>query len=312
MEQTTAKTLAQIAEALTSLQSSLSEITGTDETSTNADDTPEQSPIEPEDIEETLPSLQTIISEREEYIYGDHHTPLATVFHTSLEQYYYSNSYYLPYGSNLMGEFFTSKAKCERAKKNLIEDVYHCAEQRLTSSSSTCIAGDAARAYSKKLENVFLPVIDHLEKYCQDTNHVSAFEKLREYITKSEQPLLSLFENELYENREYYSFYDINHFFEKAPIEKHDHRFEDNLFWRLMETIISEDSIEYTVNDISVPLIELQEDLDNRSTTFFGKAQRLFMSYMSDIEQLLDGIGQGLPELLENESVADYIHRICA
>lgn len=91
------------------------------------------------------------------YHYEDHHTPLACAFHSRLEAFKYTDYYSLPFDSRIGSEFYNSKSACEKARKQCIETAYYTAKQHFTPSSALCIADDAVKFYSKRVESVFLP-----------------------------------------------------------------------------------------------------------------------------------------------------------
>ena len=104
--------------------------------------------------------------------------------------------------------------------------------------------------------------------------------------------------------------YDINYFIEKVPIEKHDFRVNEDVVFKLLETLLA-DNVQYTITDIYTSICEMEHDLNNHASTFFSTAYSEYTHYVSEIEHLLDGIGQGFPPLQDGERANDYIHRIC-
>ena len=91
------------------------------------------------------------------YHYEDYHTPLACAFHSRLEAFKYTDYYSLPFDSRIGSEFYNSKSACEKARKQCIETAYYTTKQHFTPSSALCIADDAVKFYSKRVESVFLP-----------------------------------------------------------------------------------------------------------------------------------------------------------
>lgn len=254
-----------------------------------------------------IPETQT--EETYTYIYEDHHTPLTCAFHSRLEAFKYTDYYSLPFDSRIASEFYNSKSACEKARKQCIETAHYTAKQHFTPSSALCIVDSTVKFYSKRVESTFLPIIDHMEKLCKSTAQPTAFTKLKDLVTGCKSELTKKFENELLKNASYYAFYDVNYFIEKVPIEKHDFRVSEDVVFKLLETLIA-DNVQYTITDIYTSISEIEHDLNSHANTFFSAAYREYKSYISEIEQLLDGIGHGFPPLQEDENVSDYIHRI--
>ena len=259
-------------------------------------------------MEETK-NTEIQVEETYSYHYEDHHTPLACAFHSRLEAFKYTDYYSLPFDSRIGSEFYNSKSACEKARKQCIETAYYTAKQHFTPSSALCIADDAVKFYSKRVESVFLPIIDHMEMLCKTTNQPTAFAKLKELVNGCKAELTKRFENELRKNASYYALYDIGYFIEKVPIEKHDFRVSEDVVFKLLETLIA-DNVQYTITDIYTSICEMEHDLNNHASTFFNTAYGEYTSYLSEIEALLDGIGHGFPPLQEDENANDYVHRI--
>lgn len=258
-------------------------------------------------MEQTIPQIQ---EETYAYTYEDHHTPLACAFHSRLEAFKYTEYYSLPFDSRIVGEFYNSKTACEKARKQCIETAYRTAMQHFTPSSALCIANDAVKFYTKCIEHVFLPIIDLMEELCKSTNQPTAFARLKELVTGCRSELKQTFDTELQKNASYYALYDINYFIEKVPIEKHDFRVNEDVVFKLLETLLA-DNVQYTITDIYTSICEMEHDLNNHANTFFTTAYSEYTHYISEIEHLLDGIGHGFPPLQDGERANDYIHRIC-
>ena len=114
----------------------------------------------------------------------------------------------------------------------------------------------------------------------------------------------------LLDNRDYYSMYDYNYFLEQTSIEKHDFRVSDDVFFKLIETVVA-DNIEYTIEGIFDPINEMEKDVNDYANTFFGAALSKYKAYTDEIETLIDSIGHGLPPFNKDETINDYLERMC-
>lgn len=239
----------------------------------------------------------------------EHHTALATYYHQKLKGEKIFTPHYLTNQTSLAGKFFKSKADCEKARNSAIKKAYSEAESYLTPKTANSLSKEAAEYYSKVITNAFESTLDYLKQLCDASQKPNTYHTICEKISNCNANLLELFEQELSENSDYYQLYDYDYFLEQADIEEHDYRISDDFITRTLETLFT-DSIEYTIPDLYLALEEIQNDLDKYTNTFFGAAQKLYHTYISEIEALLDTIGKELPDMELNEDLHSYVEKV--
>ena len=243
--------------------------------------------------------------------FQENHTSLATAFHKQLKSRKIINNYHLTYNSYAFGKYYTSKSECKKARDHFIRKAYDEAEKYLTTGNSKSLSKEAATFYSNQICSVFEDTRKPLETLCSIIGTSDQYQKLMEKVDKSYQSLLSEFDSELDDNQDYYSMYDFDYFIDQVEIEEHDHRVYDDFFSRMIETLLTKDSVEYTMTDIYSAIREMENDLNEHTNTFYGAALQIYQEYVSDIEKIIDKIGKGLPAMLETENVEEYIVRCC-
>lgn len=242
--------------------------------------------------------------------YALSHSPLASRLHQELKAGNLYLRYNLPNDASLAGKFFTKKSECETAKKAALQNAYTKAQAYLTPGHSKCMAKEAAEHYSQKIESSFVPFIDSLKTFCSLSERNSVFDKLSGLISHSKKNLKARFEEELNEHSDYYKLYGLEYFMEQAEIEEHDFRISDEGFFKFLETVLA-DNIQYTLNNIYSVILELENDLNKYAGTFSRSALTEYQRYVEEIEKLVDSLGKGLPEFIENEDINDYLRRMC-
>ena len=105
--------------------------------------------------------------------------------------------------------------------------------------------------------------------------------------------------------------YQFDYFMDQVEIEEHDYRISEGGFLRALETLAG-GSIQYTITDIHSAISEMEEDINDHANTFFNTAQSEYQYYCQDIEELIQEIGSDFSEQKENESVSDYLQRLCS
>lgn len=242
--------------------------------------------------------------------YKETHNSFSTAFHNKLKSVKIISHYSLPCDTSVVGEFYTSKAACKKERDNCLEKAYQAAKDYFQPSSSKAVSKEAAEFYNNVLKQVFTPLIDRLSLLCKMQNQSSAFSRLQELVSDGYENLKRIFEKELYDNSDYYHMYNYEYFLNQTEIVKNDYRISEDGFFKLIETIVA-DNIEYTMDGIFEPINEMEKDVNDKADTFFGTAYKKYQEYISEIENLLDSIGHGLPEMSEKEALCDYLDRMC-
>lgn len=239
------------------------------------------------------------------------HTPLATAFHKRLKSRKLITPHHLSYNSSASGKFYTSKSECKKAREQIIRKAYDEAEKYITTGNSKSLVKEAAEFYSNEISSVFEDTRNPLETLCSMTGTKDLYDKLIGKVDTSYKSLLREFESELDDNRDYYNMYDFDYFIDQVEIEEHDHRIYDDFFSRTLETLLSKDSIEYTLTDLYSAIREMENDLNGQASTFYGAAFSAYQSYVSEIEDIINKIGTGLPAMDKDETIEDYLMRCC-
>lgn len=244
--------------------------------------------------------------------FADTHSALAALFHPLLlAKHRMFRGFHIVRNTSNATRFFTSKSECKRARDNCIEKAYREAELPFDISSVKCIARESARTYGEKIQAAFpSDVMASLESLLKMTGKPDLFRKLKVQIADAERNLRALFEEEIRDNADYYALYDLSYFKEMADIEEHDYRVSEEGFFRLLETIAT-DNVEYTIRNLYSSLNEMERDMNSRANTFFTSAHMDYQNYTVQIEELLDEAGKDLPAANPGESAGGYIKRMC-
>lgn len=242
--------------------------------------------------------------------FSENHSVLATAFHGLLKADRVRKDYRLPMDTSVAGTFFTSKAKCETAKKAVLKKAYDEAVQYITPGSSRCIVNTAVQHYSEHIGWCFSAVMDDLETYCQIVNKENIFREISEKIRNCNSHLRELFTKELSDNADYYKMYQFDYFMSQVDMEEHDYRVFEDFFSRMLETVLT-DNVQYTITNITDSVFEMENDLNDYANTFFKTIHNDYLDYAAEIEELIDGIGKDLPEIKAGETLDDYLSRLC-
>ncbi len=244
--------------------------------------------------------------------FHESHSALATLFHNLLKTHRLYEHYHLPFNSSVMGTFYNSHSECNAAKKEALEKAYNKARRYVSPGDSKCIAKAATEYYSKHIHDVFTPeVLGKLQTLCDICQKAPLYQKLQDQIKHCKKDISSLLEAELLENADFYAMYQFEYFMDQVEIEEHDYRISEGGFLRALETLTG-GSIQYTITDIHSAISEMEEDINDHANTFFNTAQSEYQCYCQEIEELLQEIGSDFSSRKENESVYDYLQRLCS
>lgn len=244
--------------------------------------------------------------------FHESHSALATLFHNLLKTHRLYEHYHLPFNSSVMGTFYNSHSECNAAKKEALEKAYNKARRYVSPGDSKCIAKAATEHYSSHIHDVFTPeILEKLQTLCEIRQKAPLYQKLQDQIKHCKKDISSLLEAELLENADFYAMYQFDYFMDQVEIEEHDYRISEGGFLRALETLAG-GSIQYTITDIHSAISEMEEDINDHANTFFNTAQSEYQYYCQEIEELLQEIGNDFSEQKENESVSDYLQRLCS
>ena len=242
--------------------------------------------------------------------FADNHCPLTVAIHNMLKSCPIYDTFCLTYDSSVSSKFYKSKAECKSAREKCIRKAYDECERRICAEDSKSISKQAVDFYGETIERTFASFMDDLKHLCTITDTTNAFQNLEALVVKCRNNLRSAFNAELHDNIDYYKMYDFNYFLEEAEIEEHDFRVSEGGIGKLLETVFM-DNVQYTIPDIYSSISEMERDMHDRASTFFKSAYREYQSYISQLETQIEIIGKGLPAFSDNETVSDYIARMC-
>lgn len=242
----------------------------------------------------------------------ENHTAMTGLFYKHLNTDKIYSYYRLPHDTSKSGKFYSTKYECEKARNSLIDKAYETAEKYVTIGSSKSIAKKAAHYYSDIIYKTVSPYLENLKKLAKLNNAFSAYAELEKLVLKSYKSLLEVFENELIDSSDYYKMYEKKYFIEQSAIETHDFRVaeEDHLIMRTIETLFA-DNVQYTISNIFDTIQEMEKDLNEHTSTFWGVVHNEYLSYVSEIFRLLDMIGQHLTVKDSEETLHDFLIRSC-
>lgn len=244
--------------------------------------------------------------------FHESHSALATLFHNLLKTHRLYEHYHLPFNSSVMGTFYNSHSECNAAKKESLEKAYNKARRYVSPGDSKCIAKAATEHYTSHIHDVFTPeILEKLQTLCEIRQKAPLYQKLQDQIKHCKKDISSLLEAELLENADFYAMYQFDYFMDQVEIEEHDYRISEGGFLRALETLAG-GSIQYTITDIHSAISEMEEDINDHANTFFNTAQSEYQYYCQEIEELLQELGNDFSEQKENESVSDYLQRLCS
>ena len=123
---------------------------------------------------------------------------------------------------------------------------------------------------------------------------------------------MTQFKKELTEHADFYSLTPFTDFENRIDIdiEDLDFRVATNGFARLAERFLT-NNVQYHIKNMYDLINEIESELSDNSDSFFHTAYNLYIDYIRRMEQVLDIIGEKLPELQPNESYPQYLARCC-
>lgn len=184
----------------------------------------------------------------------------------------YYGGFYLPHSYAAFRYEYPTRYAAETARKALAAELYHYAEKLFCPKYEECIAKPVVLFYSEVLKEAF-------EKWKE------VFPELEEKIKGSEKHFRKKFDEELSENRNYYSVRPVNELIKEMEILEHDYRTETGLL-RLIEGLAS-DKFEYTVENFWETAQELQSDIDRLTEEFKRIAQKEYEKYVAEITVMI-------------------------
>ena len=240
--------------------------------------------------------------------YSEKNSPIATYFHNKLKSYERFSHARLPYDSSASHKEFHSEYAAKQALKEYLRKPYEAASALVSTCNSKCVAKTTADEYSKIIYDCFEPIKDNLKTLFTLKNKSGLYDSLMKLVSGSSKILRAKFEEEITDNQEYYNMYDFNYFVDRVSVEEHDYRTSEG-FFKVVETLFA-DSIEYTYDDFLGAVYEMEKDINDHIASFYKSAYSEYLSYIKEIEKIIEELGTDYPEFKDKESISDYLTRI--
>lgn len=260
------------------------------------------------DINEKLQDWLTAM-----YLDYEVRTPLGRAVHEELLVPVFTHMYRVRFDPAIhpvSSTFYKSRFQCESECRKCLGNAYVRASGFLSADSDSSMAKRSASHYAEHIQSVLIPVIKNLEMISDTQCMASAFDFLMTLIYNSPQNLLTSFEKELTEHTDFYSLSPFDYFENQIDIEELDFRVSTNGLTRLAERLFT-GNVQYHIKNMYDLINGMEADLNEHADSFFHTAYNLYIDYIRRIEQLLDMIGQNLPDLQKNESYPGYLARCC-
>lgn len=240
--------------------------------------------------------------------YHSFHSSLATYFHNKLKSYEHFSYIVLPFSLADATSDFTSEYSAKQKLKEYLRKPYDRANEYFSASSQKYLASSLADDYAQVILSCFEDTFDSLKTLFSKSNKAEAYDKLYRLVSDCRDTLYNDFNNEINDNRDYYNMYDFNYFVDNVSITEHDNRIGEGIF-KIIETVFA-DNITYSYENFSDIFNEMDKDINNRASSFYKSAYRIYLNYVKKIERIIEDLGNTMPPLNENETIYDYIHRI--
>ena len=240
--------------------------------------------------------------------YAEKNTPLASYFHNKLKSNIKVPYIRLPYDYSAYNQEFRSEYEAKQALKEYLRKPYNKASSIVNTDNSDCIARTISYEYAKIINDCFDPIKDNLKTLFALKNKSSLYDSLMKLISGSNKALRAKYEKEINDNQEYYNMYDFDYFVDRVSIEKHDYCTSEGAL-KIFESLFY-GGIEFTYNDFLGAVFEMEKDINDHMASFYKAAYYEYLSYVDEIERIIEELGHDFPDFKENESISDYLIRI--
>ena len=204
---------------------------------------------------------------------------------------------------------FHSRHECRKAGETIIRNAYKEASHCLSPNNADSLARSEAEKYGNEIGKALRTIMGPLEQFCRARNQVEIYRQISDAVSNCNKKLLAAFTEELEENSDYYSLYDLDYFLGQLEIEEHDMRSETGLLGML--EWLNPDSFEYSFDGAFEALEEIEKDINAKASTFFSVTHERFRDYARNIEDLIESACADLPPMKRNEAITTYLNR-CA
>ena len=247
-------------------------------------------------IKETISDAEQAAAANGYDNYAEKHCELASSLHFSMKGSRLSKHLRLSWDTSVASEFYKSKHAAECAVKKEVDSAYDQANAFFVPGSQSCIASELADRYAIFIKRGCSSIVEQLAPWCARNSALkSRLQDMEKLLVSTAENLRKLFEQELFESADYYRMYKRNYFHERIDIEKNDYNVDmfGSDFLNGLARLLHDDS-EYDVRDMYETMREMEEDVNSRADTFFGRAYEAFCEYCEEIEEIAEEIGADL------------------
>ena len=182
-------------------------------------------------------------------------------------------------------------------KEKCIREVYEIAISHITPGKEDSVATMTAAYYRNRLAEYFFPLRDLLETICHQTGRSEQFQFLTDLVDHSFEALKAKLESELKTHPANYEIHDLKYFMSLAGVPEYT-------------PSLPAASLNSGFCSTREAALELWVTHNSRCLTFYNRTYPEYQALINSIAELLDMIGWDLPEMTEQETVADYLERI--
>lgn len=240
--------------------------------------------------------------------FPDNHSMLTTYIHELLSECTHGAYKRISYDSSNASKDYSTETQARAAAEKMVEKAHAEANRYLTTGYSECVAEKFSQVYAASIEDAF-DFLDDFSKLCTAYGKQSEYQKLEKLIKGAKKTFKEKFEEELDENTDFYSMYSLSYFIDSIHVEEHDCRISEG-FARMLEGLFS-DSIFYSIGDVFGIINEIENDLNDRLSTYSKNCGGIYEKYVAEIEKVFEQLSKALPEMKKDEDMEDYISRAC-
>ena len=184
-------------------------------------------------------------------------------------------------------------------KEKCIRAVYEIAISHITPGKEDSVATMTAAYYRNRLTEYFFPLRDLLKTICHQTGRSEQFQFLTDLVDHSFEALKAKLESELKTHPANYEIHDLKYFMSLAGVPEYT-------------PSLPAASLNSGFCSTREAVLELWVTHNSRCLTFYNRTYPEYQALINRIAELLDMIGWDLPEMTEQETVADYLRRVAA
>lgn len=204
----------------------------------------------------------------------------------------FCDEFFLPHTYSLFKYDYLSRCEAEYARRELAKKVYCDAAKFFHPEHPECISEYAAGFYGKVISELFDKWYDELERMAEKNGMLHLFLELKQMAKESESHLKRIFNNDLSDNKEFYSVISSDRLVEKMKIKEYDYRTESGIL-RLLEGL-APGKFEYVIENFRETVHEMQTIVDRLAREFRRTAHSRYRKYAYKTEEYVKNILNGV------------------